>query len=591
MVMAVHGATQVLQQTLPGSGGIRSCANPGSAYGLQVVNNVIPVAPSMTHLQQMETQTPVPINEFFAGFVPPYPPTTQTLTTTHVYPQVCNTPSNVSMKELPDKDDDAIKLFIGQVPKSWNEFDLRGMFEKYGEIYELSVLHDKYTGLHKGCAFLTYCQKSSAIQAQKYLHEQRTLPGMNHPMQVKPADTVNKGEDRKLFVGMLGKKQTEEDVRRIFEKYGKIEECTILRTPDGQSKGCSFVKLATTAAAKKAIDELHGSQTMPGASSSIVVKLADTDKERAIRKMQQMAQNYGLINPVTLQLSPYPGALPQMAQHQIVAAAPGVVPATGWSPVATALTATTPLGHLTPGPAVMPATNGPQIAGIPSTAQSPAGSITTLNLVPPPVLSQSSGLPSSQESVYPIQTCPGTRILSPVCHTVSAVSSGSYDSSNVSFSASQTPPAVEMVPPPSYSQTPYTVVYVPPGQYAQIPAPHHIAQPPLAPITPTQAAPAIVSSPTAPQKEGPEGCNLFIYHLPQEFTDADLANVFQPFGTVISAKVFIDRATNQSKCFGFVSYDNATSAQHAIQTMNGFQIGMKRLKVQLKRPKEQSKPY
>ena len=89
-----------------------------------------------------------------------------------------------------------------------------------------------------------------------------------------------------------------------------------------------------------------------------------------------------------------------------------------------------------------------------------------------------------------------------------------------------------------------------------------------------------------PQKEGPDRSNLFIYHLPPEFTDADLMQTFMPFGNVISAKVFIDKPTMLSKCFGFVSYDNPLSAQAAINAMHGYSIGSKRLKVQLKRKKD-----
>jgi RNA recognition motif-containing protein len=84
-------------------------------------------------------------------------------------------------------------------------------------------------------------------------------------------------------------------------------------------------------------------------------------------------------------------------------------------------------------------------------------------------------------------------------------------------------------------------------------------------------------------QEGPQGANLFIYHLPRDITDADLATLFAPFGNVISAKVFVDKKTSDSKGFGFVSYDNTASAEASISAMNGFQIGSKRLKVQHKR--------
>jgi CUG-BP- and ETR3-like factor len=51
-------------------------------------------------------------------------------------------------------------------------------------------------------------------------------------------------------------------------------------------------------------------------------------------------------------------------------------------------------------------------------------------------------------------------------------------------------------------------------------------------------------------REGPAGANLFVYHLPHDLTDADLATAFNPFGNVISAKVYVDKYTGESKGFG-----------------------------------------
>ena len=95
-----------------------------------------------------------------------------------------------------------------------------------------------------------------------------------------------------------------------------------------------------------------------------------------------------------------------------------------------------------------------------------------------------------------------------------------------------------------------------------------------------QAQPARAEQPAV---RGAAGANLFIYHLPHDLTDADLATLFYRFGHVISAKVYIDKKTGESKGFGFVSFEHQQAAEAAISVMNGFQIGSKRLKVQHKR--------
>uniref|UniRef100_A0A7S1U8K7 RRM domain-containing protein n=1 Tax=Phaeomonas parva TaxID=124430 RepID=A0A7S1U8K7_9STRA len=84
---------------------------------------------------------------------------------------------------------------------------------------------------------------------------------------------------------------------------------------------------------------------------------------------------------------------------------------------------------------------------------------------------------------------------------------------------------------------------------------------------------------------GPEGCNLFIFHVPNDLTNIALYRLFAPFGPMLSARIMVDKRTGCSRGFGFVSYENHESAANAIKCMNGFQLGHKRLKVELKKEK------
>ncbi|KPU79056.1 CUGBP Elav-like family member 4 isoform X4 [Drosophila ficusphila] len=382
---------------------------------------------------------------------------------------------------------------------------------------------------------------------------------MNRALQLKPAENESRSEhlDRKLFVGMLSKQQTEDDVRQIFHPFGTIEECTILRGPDGASKGCAFVKFGSQQEAQSAITNLHGSQTMPGASSSLVVKYADTEKERQIRRMQQMAGHMNLLNPFVFnQFSPY-GAYAQQQQQAALMAAAATAPGSAAAYMNPMAALATQIPHGLNGTGQPPSLPSPTMPNFNMGANTPNGQ--------PGGAAAAAAAAAAADGVFtngiPQTAFPGH----PLHLTIPPQGLPNGDAAALQHAFPGLPPFPGVAFPAVYGQFPQAL------------------PPPLAAVAPTQREGCSIS--------GPEGCNLFIYHLPQEFGDAELMQMFLPFGNVISSKVFIDRATNQSKCFGFVSFDNPASAQAAIQAMNGFQIGMKRLKVQLKRPKDASRPY
>ncbi|KAM9545859.1 CUGBP Elav-like family member 1 isoform 41-T47 [Salvelinus alpinus] len=436
----------------------------------------------------------------------------------------------------PDQPDiDAIKMFVGQIPRSWAEEQLRELFEPYGAVYEINVLRDRSQNppQSKGCCFITYYARKSALEAQNALHNMKILSGMHHPIQMKPADSEknNAVEDRKLFIGMISKKCNENDIRLMFSPYGQIEECRILRGPDGLSRGCAFITFTARQMAQSTIKSMHQSQTMEGCSSPIVVKFADTQKDKEQKRIAQQLQQ-------------------QMQQ----------------------LNAASMWGNLTGLNSL-----GPQyLALYLQLLQQSATSGNTLNNLHP-MSAGSSPTSCNNNSVNPMASLGALQSLAAGAGAGlnmgslagMAALNGGLGSGGMSNGTGSTMEAL-------------TQAYSGIQQYAAAALPSLYNQSLL-----SQQSVSAAGS----QKEGPEGANLFIYHLPQEFGDQDLLQMFMPFGNVISAKVFIDKQTNLSKCFGFVSYDNPVSSQAAIQSMNGFQIGMKRLKVQLKRSKNDSKPY
>uniref|UniRef100_A0A665UY24 CUGBP Elav-like family member 2 n=1 Tax=Echeneis naucrates TaxID=173247 RepID=A0A665UY24_ECHNA len=476
---------------------------------------------------------------------------------------------NGALEHSDQPDPDAIKMFVGQIPRSWSEKELKELFEPYGAVYQINILRDRSQNppQSKGCCFVTFYTRKAALEAQNALHNIKTLTGMHHPIQMKPADSEksNAVEDRKLFIGMVSKKCNENDIRVMFSAFGQIEECRILRGPDGLSRGCAFVTFSTRAMAQNAIKAMHQSQTMEGCSSPIVVKFADTQKDKEQRRLQQqLAQQMQQLNSATTwgSLTGLGGLTPQYLAVRRAAASPTstITSSTPYcSPMANAAAVSAPTERTQ----LQTSQISPSHAGFSS--------------FPPFFLlfsnssftSSNAGAMNSLTSLGTLQGLAGATVGLNNINALAGMAAlnGGLGGAGLTNGTAGTMDAL-------------TQAYSGIQQYAAAALPTLYSQS----LLQQQGA-------AGSQKEGPEGANLFIYHLPQEFGDQDILQMFMPFGNVVSAKVFIDKQTNLSKCFGFVSYDNPVSAQAAIQAMNGFQIGMKRLKVQLKRSKNDSKPY
>lgn len=81
--------------------------------------------------------------------------------------------------------------------------------------------------------------------------------------------------------------------------------------------------------------------------------------------------------------------------------------------------------------------------------------------------------------------------------------------------------------------------------------------------------------------------NIFVSNISRSATNFQLNKLFSEYGDVISAKIVIDKITEESRGFGFVEMKELSAAQKAIDSLNGTLFLGKTINVSGARPREE----
>ena len=76
------------------------------------------------------------------------------------------------------------KIYVGNLPFSYGFNELKGLFEKFGEIQEALVIADRYNGRSKGFGFVTFVEEAAA---QKAIEEVNGKDAEGRPLKVNEA--------------------------------------------------------------------------------------------------------------------------------------------------------------------------------------------------------------------------------------------------------------------------------------------------------------------------------------------------------------------------------------------------------------------
>uniref|UniRef100_A0A672JWS0 RNA binding motif protein 4.3 n=1 Tax=Sinocyclocheilus grahami TaxID=75366 RepID=A0A672JWS0_SINGR len=141
-----------------------------------------------------------------------------------------------------------VKIFIGNLPPQAEADEIKTLFTQYGTVTECAII--------KNFAFVHMDDRKSATKAIKNLHLYK-LHGT--PINVEASRGKNQGPV-KLHVANV-EKGADEELRALFEEYGTVAECAII-------KNFAFVHMSNSDEAMDAIKGLDNSE-FQGKKSSL----------------------------------------------------------------------------------------------------------------------------------------------------------------------------------------------------------------------------------------------------------------------------------------------------------------------------------
>ncbi|KAF4664228.1 hypothetical protein FOL47_005246 [Perkinsus chesapeaki] len=208
---------------------------------------------------------------------------------------------------------DKSNLIVNYLPTTFNESDLKEMFERYGPIQSIKVVRDKTTGISMGFGFVNFESNEDAQAAVDALNSTRLPEGKRMKVSVaRPAWKANIHSN--LYVSGIPTSYTHTEVNDLFgpDYESHIESIRMLFDQDGERfRGIAVVRFDTEESSYNAMRAFAGVQLTDEVTNiTTTLQLKPWRPEFRPDRVDSDAVRYQLFSTKSGLYMPYPGIEP-----------------------------------------------------------------------------------------------------------------------------------------------------------------------------------------------------------------------------------------------------------------------------------------